>query len=267
VAGWGFGSDGHQIMSNREAIKAPIPFGHAYDRLGGCKALQQKLASALCETSLDHKPPGYLRSFEETARKLLALIHHAQGSSRLEAGILDLELLALDIAENVEQMAAAPRQGIHSRSVPILLIEDTPEVRLTIAEFLDDTPYKIDLADNGASGLQKVFTGNYQLVLMDLHMPVMNGLTATRLLRLWERETGRPPMPIVLLMNRVTRNNPKNKERMAKEAGYTTRLLKPIHKAKLLETLDSLTAELIPGPLAATAGHQSESDGPVESPR
>jgi CheY-like chemotaxis protein len=190
-------------------------------------------------------------------------MQQARGSSRLEAGILDLELLALDIAENVEQMAPGPRQGVHSRSVPILLIEDTAEVRLTIAGFLEDTPYKIDLADNGASGIQKVFTGNYELVLMDLHMPVMNGLTATRVLRVWERETGRPPMPIVLLMSRSLRN----KERSGREAGYTTRLFKPIHKAKLLETLDSLTAELTPCPLAATASRHGESDGPVESLR
>src|ERR1700730_19025936 len=55
------------------------------------------------------------------------------------------------------------------------------------------------IAENGAIACEKFTAGHYDLVLMDRQMPVMDGLTATRMIREWEQANHRPPTPIIAL--------------------------------------------------------------------
>ena len=65
--------------------------------------------------------------------------------------------------------------------------------------YLEDTPYRVDIAENGAIACEKFTAQAYDLVLMDRQMPVMDGLTATRAIRAWEQANARPPTPIIAL--------------------------------------------------------------------
>ncbi len=65
--------------------------------------------------------------------------------------------------------------------------------------YLEDTPYRIDIAETGLIACEMFKAGHYDLVLMDRQMPVMDGLTATRMLRAWEKVNDRPPTPIIAL--------------------------------------------------------------------
>jgi CheY-like chemotaxis protein len=65
--------------------------------------------------------------------------------------------------------------------------------------YLDDTPYRVEIAETGAIACKMFELGHYDLVLMDRQMPVMDGLTATRTIRAWEQANDRPPTPIVAL--------------------------------------------------------------------
>src|SRR5665213_3954956 len=77
----------------------------------------------------------------------------------------------------------------------ILLADDSPDnCTITIA-YLEDTPYHVDIAETGAIACQMFKAGNYDLVLMDRQMPVMDGLTATRTIRAWEQGNDRSPHP------------------------------------------------------------------------
>ena len=75
--------------------------------------------------------------------------------------------------------------------------------------------------------------GSYDLVLMDIQMPVMDGYAATRAIRAWEQEQGRPPVPILAL----TANALQGEVQRSLEAGCTAHLTKPIRKARLLEAI------------------------------
>ncbi len=81
--------------------------------------------------------------------------------------------------------------------------------------------------------MEKFKSGRYDLVLMDMQMPVMDGYTATRTIREWESQSGLKPTPIIALTAFAL------KEEMQKslDAGCNAHLTKPIKKATLLEAI------------------------------
>jgi CheY-like chemotaxis protein len=98
---------------------------------------------------------------------------------------------------------------------------------------LKDIPYQIDVAENGEIAVNKFQSATYDLVLMDMQMPVLDGYAAIQAIRQWEREQGLEATPIVALTAHAL------KEEMDKslEAGCTAHVTKPIHKAALMEII------------------------------
>ena len=94
-------------------------------------------------------------------------------------------------------------------------------------------PYALETAADGRAGLDAFTGGAYDLVLMDVHMPVMDGFAATRAIRAWEGAQGRPPTPIVAL----TASAMAEDVRQALDAGCDAHLAKPLKKAALLAAL------------------------------
>ena len=89
-----------------------------------------------------------------------------------------------------------------------------------------------DAAD-GREGLGVFRPWRYDLVLMDVNMPVLDGLEATRAIRAWEHQQDRPPTPIVAL----TASAMPEDVRRALEAGCDAHLAKPVKKQALLEAI------------------------------
>jgi CheY-like chemotaxis protein len=115
----------------------------------------------------------------------------------------------------------------------ILLVEDSPDNRTITVAYLRDTPYQVEIAENGAIAFEKFTTGDYDLVLMDRQMPVMDGLAATRAIREWEQAIHRPPTPIIAL----TASALKGDQEKFVAAGCTAYLTKPIKQDVLLHAI------------------------------
>jgi len=122
------------------------------------------------------------------------------------------------------------------RSLSILLAEDTADIRMLMGALLGNTPHSVDMACNGQEALAKYMAGNYDLVLMDMQMPVMDGLSATLRIREWERSHGRPPVPVIALTAGAKRSD----HLKSREAGCTAHLSKPLRKETLLRTISDV---------------------------
>jgi PAS domain S-box-containing protein len=148
-----------------------------------------------------------------------------------------LESLAVALnqtpAPPARQLSAAHPESASLPSCHILLVEDLEDNRDVVALFLKETPCQLDMAENGAVALQKFQTGTYDLVLMDMQMPIMDGLQATKAIRQWEHEQRRTPTPIVAL----TANAFKEEMDKSLAAGCTAHVTKPIKKKTLLTTI------------------------------
>jgi CheY-like chemotaxis protein len=114
----------------------------------------------------------------------------------------------------------------------VLLVEDNPVNQKVAVRVLERMGCKVRVADNGAEAVRAWSEAAFDIVLMDLQMPVMDGITATRRIR--ELEAGRSPTPIVAL----TANAMTGQLERCMEAGMNGFLTKPIEIARLHETLD-----------------------------
>jgi PAS domain S-box-containing protein len=142
----------------------------------------------------------------------------------------------------------------------ILLVEDSPDNCTIITAYLADTPYRVSIAPTGAIACDMFFLGDYDLVLMDRQMPVMDGLTATRKIRAWEQESGTGPVPIIAL----TASALKGDRETCLAAGCTAFLTKPIKQDILLRAIrDVVTSSR----RAAANGPRGQMKAPPLNPR
>ena len=136
-------------------------------------------------------------------------------------------------------LTAAPRSGCH-----ILVAEDHPVNRKFLGAWLEKLGHQVQFADNGQQALEWVQRQDFDLVFMDIHMPEMDGLTSTRLIRALPGP--RAQVPIVALSADIL----KETEDQAHAAGVNQFLAKPVHKAQLEATLARWTrGATVPAPL------------------
>jgi len=116
------------------------------------------------------------------------------------------------------------------RSARVLVADDHPTNRRVIELILGQTPVEIVVAENGAQAVEAFRSRDFDLVLMDMQMPVMDGLTATREIRLHEAAMGAARTPVVML----TANAMPEHIAAGRTAGADRHLAKPFNAAELL---------------------------------
>lgn len=130
------------------------------------------------------------------------------------------------------------------RPIRILHAEDIRSNRVVVEAFLKGVHQEMDDAENGEIAVQKFKSKKYDIVLMDVQMPVMDGYRATREIRQWELQTGSTPTPIIAL----TAHALKEEAQKSLAAGCDAHLTKPLDKAVLLKCIHDFTKSLRPPP-------------------
>lgn len=115
----------------------------------------------------------------------------------------------------------------------ILIVEDNPINQELLSEILDRLEYKVDVADNGKIALDKVQTNSYHMILMDIQMPEMDGITATKNIREKNKD-----IPIIAITASIFQSD-KNE---CTEAGMNGFLSKPYTFEQVKELVSKFLA-------------------------
>ena len=142
----------------------------------------------------------------------------------------------------------------------MLLAEDNPVNQRVAARLLEKRGHVVVLAENGVRAIEEFQKQRFDLILMDVQMPVMDGVDATAAIRQNEKITG-GHIPIVAMTAHAMEGD---RQRFL-ESGMDGYISKPVHSRELFETIESL---LVPNSsLAAEAPHTERvGSGEVVSP-
>ncbi|QJB56506.1 hybrid sensor histidine kinase/response regulator [Pseudodesulfovibrio sp. zrk46] len=113
----------------------------------------------------------------------------------------------------------------------VLLVEDDERNRLLFSLFLKGTEYQLHMAESGEQALEMYRAAPYDLILMDIEMPGMDGFETTEAIRQYEQDNGLEAKPIVA----VTAHAIKETEDRCKETGCNGYVTKPVTKERLRE--------------------------------
>src|SRR6202023_4109081 len=136
----------------------------------------------------------------------------------------------------VVQAETSEASPMLTRTAQILLAEDNPGNRMLVKAFLKGSQFEIDEAENGAVAVNKFTSRRYDIVLMDMYMPVVDGYEATAAIRKWERENNVARSPVIALTAAAMSGDMQR----SLDAGCDFHVTKPVSKAVLLNLLESL---------------------------
>ena len=132
----------------------------------------------------------------------------------------------------------------------ILLVDDSADNLLVLREYLKKTQYELDEACNGADAVAKVKLRNYDIIVMDLLMPEMDGFEAMRMIRQLEDSSGGEHACIMIALTAWAL---KEAAQESYRCGADLHLTKPIRKAQLLEVLKTQWSRIKQRRAAASA--------------
>jgi CheY-like chemotaxis protein/two-component sensor histidine kinase len=176
-------------------------------------------------------------------------VFHFNARFGLEAG---QDIAVPEAASNVSgRMAAAAREA--QPSMRVLLAEDNAVNQLLAVKLLEKRGYSINVVHNGQEALEAVAKWSFDLLLMDVQMPEMDGLEATAAIRQSESGTGRH-LPIIAM----TAHAMKGDEDRCIAAGMDGYVPKPVIPSQLFETIERVCN--------AKLCHDANLSGPLEQP-
>jgi CheY-like chemotaxis protein/anti-sigma regulatory factor (Ser/Thr protein kinase) len=152
--------------------------------------------------------------------------------SELGAGSTFTATLPLLPTDVPLETAAAPRARTATGTVRVLLVDDGAVNRMVGVALLESLGAVVDTAENGWEALHAVRVADYDVVLMDCHMPGLDGLAATRALR--------ATLPTHLPVHALTADASGTEREACSAAGMDGFLTKPVSAAALAEVLDEV---------------------------
>jgi signal transduction histidine kinase/AmiR/NasT family two-component response regulator len=171
------------------------------------------------------------------------LAHIMDGAIAVESelGVGSRFTLRLPLARLGDEVAreAAPAPGaMQPLTMRVLAAEDNEVNQLVLKTLLDQVGVDAHIVDNGQMAVEAWETGDWDVILMDIEMAVMDGLSATALIRERERAAGRARTPILAL----TANAMSHQVSQYIAAGMDGHVAKPIEAAALYHAINDVTA-------------------------
>lgn|GEM_PF-860903 len=138
--------------------------------------------------------------------------------------------------DETQHIPSETKTAVETRSLSILLAEDSADNRFLIIKYTEKYPWQITIAENGQEALDHFMKGKFDLILMDMQMPVMDGYEATRSIRAHESNTKGSHTPIVAL----TAHAMKEEIQQCLDVGCDIHISKPVRKNILVQRVNDL---------------------------
>lgn len=138
--------------------------------------------------------------------------------------------------DNVVLFNRPPQQPLDDRCLRILVAEDNPVNRKVTSMILESAGHQVQMVSNGAQALEALDVRDYDLAIIDMHMPVMGGLDAIKTYRMVNH--AKPKLVPFLVL---TANATVEAREMCRDAGADAYLTKPVDSAQLLHHVAELT--------------------------
>lgn len=138
-------------------------------------------------------------------------------------------------AENIRAGLVTPHKRIAGlKGASIIVAEDIESQQAVLQGFLEDMGCEVVFAQDGRGAVELRASGRHHAIVMDCHMPLMDGFQATRAIREMEREYGWSPIPVIALSGHVS---PQDREQCI-AAGMNAHLSKPVRYEELKRALE-----------------------------
>lgn len=145
-------------------------------------------------------------------------------------------LARLPDGDDQVQEPVAPPTHYGRRQLSVLVAEDNFINQTLIGSLLEHLGHQVTVVENGQQAVDAQRQQVFDLILMDVHMPVMDGLVATRAIRDYEAEQGLAPTPVIAL----TANNREGDRQRCLRAGMNDFIAKPVSREALLKAFSAL---------------------------
>lgn len=163
----------------------------------------------------------------------------------------------------IRRAASRGAAGPVGRPLGVLLVEDSFDNRLLVEAYLKNTSYRVDHADNGEAAIRKFATGHYDVILMDIQMPAMDGYETAAEIRRLEQTDHRRPTPIIAL----TASAQDEAVHRSSKMGFDAHLTKPVKRSALLEAIrDAVEPAAQAAPSAGQANDDLAADVAATAP-
>ena len=147
---------------------------------------------------------------------------------------LPLKIAAI---HTTSETPAVSSSGASEKPREILVAEDSDDSYYVLEAYLQGQPYRLSRAIDGMRAVEMFKAARFDLVLLDVHMPTMDGYSAAHAMRFWETGQSRARLPIIILSS----DSPANQIGRGARAGCSAYLTKPVSRAALLNVLNRYT--------------------------
>jgi PAS domain S-box-containing protein len=197
--------------------------------------------------------------------KIASCIMKPVTQSELLDSIIDVMGLSTTDAAARQQPPTTPPVAVLKKKLNVLLAEDNKVNQKLAVSILEKQGHHVDVADNGKEAVMMVANGTYDLVLMDVQMPIMDGLDATRTIRANEQTTGGHQLIVAMTAHAM-----EGDRELCIESGMDDYLSKPIRihdfaaKLKtLIEPEETPPSRVQTADVPVCASETLEPEGPV----
>ena len=237
LTGFGFtvveAEGGEEALKNfRKGSYPPLSLAVIDLQLPGMDGIDT--ATALCKSGGTRAPriilTGPFGREEEVVRARRSGFTHFLIKPVKQSALFDTVMEIFGVPRLIETPTVAPVTPSDLRGLAVLLVEDNPVNQMVACELLKGWGLVVETAANGLEAVKQVETKRYDLVLMDLQMPVMDGLEATAMIR---DNLAMTDLPIIAMTAHAMQGD---KERCL-HAGMDDYVSKPIHRERLFEVI------------------------------